>query len=170
MRDAGYTNIVYGEFPMTGYYDAEELFESFLENPRSTDFLLNKEYEEIGVSTFVGNLNGCPVQVVVQHLAGYVPPDYEPADIASWKEGLQRLQSIQSGWEKLKTYDEFYKENKTDVDRINEIIGIRIQRIEAIVKRMEAEEWFTDEEKRWMEDDVRLGEEQGQLAEKLNKD
>lgn len=170
MRDAGYTNIVYGEFPMTGYYDADELFESFLENPRSTDFLLNKEYEEIGVSTFVGNLNGCPVQVVVQHLAGYVPPDYEPADIASWKEGLQRLQSIQSGWEKLKTYDEFYKENKTDVDRINEIIGIRILRIEAIVKRMEAEEWFTDEEKRWMEDDVRLGEEQGQLAEKLNKD
>jgi signal peptidase I len=169
MRDAGYSNIVYGEFPMTGYYDATELFDAFLENPRSTDFLLNKEYEEIGVSTFIGTLNGCPVQVVVQHLAGYVPPDYDKADIESWKSGVQKLQTIKPGWEKLKTHEDFYKQNKSDVDRINEIIALRIARIEAIIKRMEANEWLNAEEKRWMEEDLRLGDEQNQLAEKLNK-
>ena len=33
----------------------------------------------------VGEMNGCPVQIVVQHVAGYVPPNYKQADIEGWK-------------------------------------------------------------------------------------
>ncbi len=168
MRDAEYVNTVYGEFPMTGYYDAQELFDAFLEQPNSSEFLLNKDYDEIGVSTFIGELNGCPVQVVVQHLAGYIPPNYSESEISSWREGLVRLQEVESGWQKLSEFKEFYDANKTDVDRMNEIIQIRLDRFGIIVSRMEANEWLTEEEKVWMKQDGALAEEQNVLAEKLN--
>lgn len=168
MRDAGYNNTVYGEFPMTGYYDAQELFDAFLEQPDSSEFLLNKDYDEIGVSTFIGQLNGCPVQVVVQHLAGYIPPNYSDAEISGWRNGLSRLKEVQPGWQKLKEYPEFYNEHKSDVDRINEIISTRLIRFERIVSRMESNEWLSEEEKGWMKDDSALSEEQNRLAQQLN--
>jgi len=168
MADVGYSNIVFGEFPLIGYYNAQELFDAFMEQPKAQAFLFNENYQDIGVSTFVGDLNGCPVQVVVQHLAGYVPPNYGKAEIATWEDGLNRLKSIQGGWQKLKGYDKFYSEHKTDVDRINEIIAIRIQRFEAIVARIEANKWISDEEKAWVEQDLALGEEQNSIATRLN--
>lgn len=168
MRDVGYANTVYGEFPMTGYYDAQELFDAFLEHQNATKFLLNEDYEEIGVSTSVGELNGCPVQVVVQHLAGYVPPNYGDGEIQSWQDGLNKLKEVQPSWERVKTFDDFYNQNKTDIDRINEIITTRIIRIEQIVKRMKANEWFTAEEKQWIEQDSDLAKEQNDIAQRLN--
>lgn len=168
MADAGYFNIAYGEFPMTGYYDAQELYDSFMQQPGASEFLLNEEYDEIGVTTFIGELNNCPVQVVVQHLAGYVPPDYGSAEVASWEDGLRRLKDIQSGWQNLKTYGEYYQKNKQGVDRINEIITLRIARFEQIVSRMKSNQWFTDEEQAWIEEDSRLADEQNRLADELN--
>ncbi|MBP9691333.1 signal peptidase I [Candidatus Woesebacteria bacterium] len=169
MRDSGYSNIAYGEFPMTGYYDAQELYDSFMEQPGAAEFLLNEDYDEIGVSTFVGELNNCPVQVVVQHLAGYVPPNYDSSEVASWEEGLSRLKSVQSGWIKLKEYGEYYEKNRVDVDRINEIIALRIVHFEQIVARMKANEWLTAEEKQWTNDDSALSDEQNNLADRLNQ-
>lgn len=168
MNDANYSNIVYGEFPMIGYYDAEELYGAFMEQPGATEFLLNKDYDEIGVSTFVGELNNCPVQVVVQHLAGYVPPDYSQSEISSWKEGLSRLEKIKPGWEDLKNYNDLYSQNKSDIDRINEIISIRIARFSHIIQKMESNQWLTEEDKAWVKEDNALAEEQNRLAERLN--
>ncbi len=168
MNDVGYTNIVFGEFPMTGYFTAEELFKAFLERPGAREFLMKPDYDDIGVSTFVGSLDGCPVQVVVQHLAGYVPPNYGSGEVASWKEGLDRLKSIQPGWQKIKDVDEFYNKYKIEVDRMNEIIATRILHMEQIVKRMEANEWFTTEEEQWIDQDKDLSKEQNDLADKLN--
>ena len=168
MNDVGYSNIVFGEFPMTGYYTAEELFKAFLERAGARDFLLKPDYDDIGVSTFVGSLNGCPVQVVVQHLAGYVPPNYGSGEIASWKEGLERLKNIQPGWQRIKDVDEFYNKYKTEVDRMNEIIATRISHMEQIVKRMQANEWFTSEEDQWVNQDKDLSKEQDDLADLLN--
>ncbi|QQS44502.1 signal peptidase I [Candidatus Roizmanbacteria bacterium] len=168
MSDANYSNIVYGEFPMIGYYDAEELYDAFMEQPGASEFLLNKDYDEIGVSTFVGELNNCPVQVVVQHLAGYVPPDYSQSQISDWKDGLSRLRKIQPGWQQLKSYNDLYSQNKADIDRINEILDIRIARFSQIIQRMEANQWLTEQEKSWIKEDTNLAEEQNRLAERLN--
>ncbi len=168
MDDVGYSNITYSEFHIVGYYDAQELFDAILEQPNRTRFLYDKDFDEIGVSTTVGTLNGCPVQMMVQHVAGYVPPNYGDGEIQSWSDGLTRLKAVQPGWEKLKSSQEIYSQYKTEVDRINEIITIRIQRMEQIVKRMQANEWFTEEEKKWVEEDAKLGEEQNALSDKLN--
>jgi len=169
MKDAGYSNITYGEFPMTGYYDAQELYDSFMQQPGAAEFLLNKDYDEIGVSTFIGELNHCPVQVVVQHLAGYIPPDYGAEEVQSWKDGLVRLRGIQSGWGKLKEYEEYYGKNHAEVDRMNEIIALRIARFEKIVSRMESNQWLTQEESVWIKSDTELSGEQNRLADLLNE-
>lgn len=169
MRDVGYSNIIYGEFPMLGYYDSEELFDAFIEQPGAREFLMNEDYDEIGVSTFVGELNECPVQVVVQHLAGYIPPNYGAGEITNFKDAISRLKEIQPGWSRLKEFDEFYQQHQKDIDRLNEIISIRISRFEQIVSQMEANKWLTDEQNQWIEQDGKLSQEQTNLADTLNK-
>lgn len=168
MNDVGYSNIVYGEFPMLGYYDAQELFDAFLEQPGAREFLLNEDYDEIGVSTFIGELNKCPVQVVVQHLSGYIPPNYGAGEISNFKEAKDRLQEIQHSWQQLKTFEEFYQQNKIDIDRINEVISIRISRFENIISQMNANKWLTDEQNQWIKADENLSNEQNEIAERLN--
>jgi len=169
MKDSGYSNIVYGEFPMLGYYDTRELYEAFIERKNSRDFLLNKDYQEIGVSTFVGELRGCPVQIVVQHLAGYIPPSYTKETIKSWKELVTRLKEVQPSWQILKDYEDFYKRHRHDVDKLNEIINTRLTMAQAVVARMEANEWLTEEEKKYMDEDRDLYNQQTALAQKLNE-
>jgi signal peptidase I len=168
LADASYSNIVYGEFPMFGYYDEQELYDVFMEQKEAKDFLLNKNYEDIGVSTFIGETNGCPVQIVVQHLAGYVPPNYTQLEKNNWRDALTNLRNVQNGWESLKNYDGFYEKNKLDVDRINEIISLRLQRIEQISNKINSNLWLSEEEKKWIEEDEVLGAQQNDLATKLN--
>lgn len=169
MDEAGYWNSVYGEVPTIGYYNEKELFDSFFEYESSRQFFLEPEYNEIGISTFVGKLNGCPVQIVVQHLAGYKPPHYTEEDIQSWKSAREQLQRVQNGWADLKNHDEFYTQYKEKIDQINEIIDLRIRRLNQIVWRMEANQWLTSEEKQFAEEDDGLYQEQDKLADELNE-
>ena len=167
-QDVGYSNITYGEFPIIGYYDAQELVDAFFERESSKNFLLGNDYQEIGVTTFVGEMHGCPVQIVVQHLAGYVPPNYSQATVNSWVELLNRLRSVQAGWSELKKNQDFYHNHRADVDRINEVIALRISRVQTVVNRMQSRQWLSEEEKTYLEKDVVLRNEQDGIAQRLN--
>lgn len=166
-QQAGYYNIITGETSTTGYYDAEELTNYWLEF-NTKDTVLNKDYQETGIASVVGKINGCETQVIVQEFGGYVPPNYEQADIDSWKTVLSNLKEIQPNWKKLEESGEFYKNNQKDADRINEIIATRISNIEAIIKRMEANQWLTTQEKGYVDGDKNLYDDQESLATKLN--
>lgn len=166
--EIGYQHYVQGEIPMQGYFESEELIENQFQFPNKSTFLLKEDYKEIGIAEVTGEINGCPTQVTVFHFAGYVPPNYKQEDVLSWKEALVKLKEIQPGWQKLKEASDFYTKNKVDVDRINEIIGIRISYAEAVVKRMEANQWLTDEENTYVEKDTVLAEEQNTIAKRLN--
>lgn len=168
LKDAGYTNIVWGESLIPGRYEAEELVDFIFETARGKELYLNPDYDDIGVAQVELNVNNCPTQVIVHHLGGYVPPDYEASVIESWRQLLQTLKQVQPGWASLTSYPAFYATHKADVDRINEIISIRIERTTQIVARMENNEWLTDTEKRYVEEDKQLNEEQSTLSEKLN--
>lgn len=168
MRDAGYSNTAWGEAPTHGYYEAEELIDNQFQFPESKKFLTDKTYQEVGISEVEGEINGCPTQVIVQHFAGYVPPNYKQADIDSWKTSLTRLREIQPGWNSLKDNSNFYQDNKTDVDRMSEIIAVRIGNISTIVSRMEANQWLTGAEQKMVDQDKTLYNEQEALATKLN--
>jgi signal peptidase I len=164
MRDANYRNIVWGEVFDQGYYDASELLENQFATSDSTKFLLDGEYEEIGIAEVEGSINGCPTQVIVQHFAGYVPPNYPQEDIDSWKRTLEELQDIQPGWLELKEDTEVYDEHKEKVDRLHTVIAERITIAETIISRMTANQWLTDAEEEMSEHDDVLYEEQAGLA------
>lgn len=169
MADAGYSNITYGEAPTQGYFEADELLDNQFQFPNSKDFLLHKDYQEIGIAEVEGNINGCPTQVIVQHLAGYIPPNYSSEVIASWEKALTNLKSIQGGWSNLSNSGPFYDQHKADVDRINQIIAERINQISSIVTKMQANQWLTPDQDAYTKTtDQALAKEQDALATKLN--
>lgn len=168
MNDANYSNIVYGEVPTQGYYEAEDLIENQFAFPESKAFLLNKEYQEVGVSIVKGDLNGCPTQIIVQHFAGYVPPNYKEADIVSWEQALKDLKKIQPSWKNIGSA-KFYDDYKKDMKRISVVIAQRISNIQKIAGRMRANQWLTAEEIRMTNMDESLANEQNSLADKINK-
>jgi signal peptidase I len=168
INEIGYVHYQKAELPRQGHYEAEELFENQFEFPVSKNFLISKEYQEIGIAEVESDVNGCPTQIIVQHLAGYVPPNYKKEDIQSWKDVLQRLKDVQPGWEKLRTTQDFYNQNKSDIDRINEIIVIRIARIQSLVVRFEANQWLTNQENTYVDEDFALANEQQTIGARLN--
>jgi len=168
MSDANYYNIVWGEAPTQGYYEAEELIDNQFQFPESKKFLTDRTYQEVGIIEIEGEINGCPTQVIVQHFAGYMPPNYKQEDIEGWKNNLSRLKEIQPSWVRLKDNANFYQKNKGDVDRINEIIAIRIANISAIAARMEANQWLTAAEQNMVNQDKPLYDEQEAIATRLN--
>ncbi|NTU74363.1 signal peptidase I, partial [Candidatus Roizmanbacteria bacterium] len=168
IQEAGYSNIALGEAPIQGYYEAEELLENQLEFADTKKFLLNREYQDVGIAEVEGAINGCPTQIIVQHFAGYIPPNYDRKMIASWEKALTSLKEIQPGWLKVKENTKFYEKNKSDIDRLNDIIAIRIDRISAIVMEMHHNKWLTNTEEDQLKGDETLGKEQEALSMKLN--
>ena len=170
MSKAGYWNSYVWEWSLEGYYTADELIEDYLERD-STDAKntwFDKKFDDIGIGEVQGSLNGCPTQIIVVHAAGYIPPNYKKEDTESWKTSLSRLREIQPSWASLKNNSSFYEKNKADVDRINEIITIRIANISAIVSKMESNQWLSAAEQRMIDQDKPLYDEQEMLANRLN--
>ncbi|MFA6081044.1 MAG: signal peptidase I [Patescibacteria group bacterium] len=167
-NDVGYWNPYYGEAPTQGYFDSEELLENQFEYPDSKKFLLDNVYQEIGISEVEGEINGCPTQIIIQHFAGYVPPNYKKEIVDSWKTVLSQLKGIQSGWASLKDQTDFYNKHRQDVDRINQIINTRISSIEPIVIKMEANQWLSNQQTDYTYQDDNLFKEQEQIASRLN--
>lgn len=168
MKEVGYSNTTWGEWPIQGYYEAEELINNIVEFPEQKEFLLNEEFQEFGMAAIEGGLNGCPAQVTVQHFAGYRPPNYSKSVINSWETALTKLKEILPSWEGLRQYSSTYQQNNQDVDRMITIIHTRTARIEKIVSRMKNNQWLTNEEQRWIKEDEPLFLQQENLAGKLN--
>lgn len=168
--EAGYWNPVKGESIIQGYYSSDELIEGTREFKKSGGIITDKDIQEIGIAEVQGEINGCPTQVIVQHFAGYVPPNYPLPQVSSFKDGLSNLKQISESWGKLKTQNEdFYNKNKSDIDRINQIIQSRIDRLEPIVNKVTSNQWLTPVENAYMKEDERLAAEQNSLAEKINR-
>jgi len=169
IREVGYYNTFWGEAPSIGYYEASELLDYQLEFPESKKFIFDNRFQEVGIAEVKGEINGCPAHVIVQHFGGYVPPNYSASDIQSWEDSLGALRSIQPGWSNLKNSGNFYNQHKDKIDRINQIIDIRINRIGDIVGAMRANKWFNAEQRAYVESgDMALFREQEELATFLN--
>lgn len=165
MLDANYSNITYGEAPTQGYFEADELIDNQFQFPKSKDFLLNKDYEEIGIGEVEGTINGCPTQVIVQHFAGYVPPNYKESDIQSWGALINDLNNVIPGWEKIKGYPNI---NQDDLDKLIGLMYQRKNQAEAVYYKMKANQWLTEQEKSYIDQDKSLYDQINVLANKLN--
>ena len=164
-RDASYYNITYGEVINIGYFNAEELLNNWLEF-ETKDHLLNSEFQETGLAAVIGKIENCEVQIIVQEFGGYIPPNHKQSNIESWESALNWLREILPSWEN--TRNSSHQNNKDKTERIIQIINIRISRMQAIITRMRANQWLTNEEVRWTKEDQSLYDEQQQLATFLN--
>ncbi|HLB51891.1 signal peptidase I [candidate division WWE3 bacterium RIFCSPHIGHO2_12_FULL_38_15] len=169
MSESGYENVLWGEVPVQGYYQAEELIENLFEFPESKKFVINGDFDDFGVASFEGEIEGCPTQIIVLHFGGYVPPEYGKDVIDSWKQLLAGLQDIRPGWIELKDYEEFYREHKKDIDRVIEIINYRTERVRRIVNKMENHQWLDDSDRRFIDEDSKLNDELSALSKKVNE-
>lgn len=170
-KDSGYWNPVKGESLLQGYYSADELIEGITEFKKSGSIITDKDIQEIGISEVQGEINGCPTQVIVQHFAGYVPPNYPKEQIDSFKKGLESLKKTAPSWKSLQTDGNtagFYTQNKVDIDRLNQIIEARILKLEPIVAKITSNNWLSDLDNDYLKEDEKLVEEQNNLAEKIN--
>lgn len=168
--ESDYWNPVKGESIIQGYYSADELIEGLREFKKSKGVFSDKNISEIGIAEVEGEINGCPTQVIVQHFAGYVPPNYPQAQIDSFKNGLTNLKKVAVSWGNLKNdNEEFYLRNKSDIDRINEIIQSRIRNLEPIVNKVSSNQWLTPGDNVYLKEDESLTREQNQVAERINK-
>lgn len=166
---SGYWNPVRGESIIQGYYSSDELVEGFSEFKKSAGVITDKDIDEIGIAEVEGEINGCPTQVIVQHFAGYIPPNYPKEQIDSFKKGLASLQEIGPSWKSLKGETQFYDSHKKDIDRLIEIIDSRISNLQPIVEKITLNKWLTAAENEYLKRDEALASEQNDLAEKINK-
>ncbi|HSW97094.1 MAG TPA: signal peptidase I [Candidatus Saccharimonadales bacterium] len=169
MNEVGFSDPEYGESTTQGYFTADEFIDNQFSFPDTQKFLLNKDYDEVGISEVEGQINGCPTQIIVQHFAGYVPPNYSQSDVQSWQTALANLQGIQPGWAALKDNADFYGQHKADVDRINELVAQRIANVSTVLTKMQANQWLNASENQMVKNDASLANEINALADKLNQ-
>lgn len=167
IKEAGYYNIISGENQTIGYYDSEELSNYWLEY-KTKENILNKDFQDTGIGAYVGKIDGCEIQIIVQEFGGYVPPNYDKSNIEGWEKVLARLKEIQPSWQKCKEWGKIYEDNKSACDRINEIISIRISNMSLAVNRMKSNQWLTSSESKGLDQNESLYNEQESLAVKLN--
>lgn len=169
LEKAGYSNIVYGEAPVLGYYTAQELMNYFQAQPRWREYLLNSEYQDIGVASFIGELRHCPTQIMVLHLAGYKPATYAAEVVQSWKDAIDSSAAMLESWKKTRELGPWYDQHKADVDHLLQILEERQKISTAIHTKMTKREWLTKEDTASMDRHEKLGDESSALAQKLNK-
>jgi len=166
MGDSGYSNIVWGEAPTQGFFNAEELIEYQFEFPESKKFFEDKTYQEVGIAEIEGLLNGCPTQVIVQHFAGYIPPNYKAEDIESWRRTVDNLNSIIPSWEASRG------KGWIDENELSKLLDLfyRERSIASnILSKMEKNQWLSKNDEASIVEYNQLSEESIQLANKLNE-
>lgn len=152
LSTTGYTNVILGEFVSRGRFSAKELLENLLYNSSTAKQILSSDYSDIGVSAVNRLVDGCPTQVIVGHLGGYIPADYEAKTIESWRNLRDNLTEILPSWEQAQNY------HNINQDKLNELLIILKRRRDLateIVRVMESREWLSDsQESRIKNDDA----------------
>ena len=166
VRQAGYRNIIFAELIIRGYFQADELLENLFEFPDSTKILLSEEYQDIGMSPILGDVNNCPTQAIVIHLGGYKPPNYQKEDVESWKKLVNNLTEILPSWENLKNASNI---DQRKLEKLVSLLKTRLANAQKIYGRLSRNEWLTVDEEQMVKNDDRLHSEAEILISELNK-
>lgn len=165
ISDAGYSNIVTGEFISHGYFTAEELLDNLVYFSETRSQVTDRKYDDIGVTTVTGEINGCPTQVIVGHLGGYIPPEYDQDTINSWKSLLDNLESAIPSWEDAREYKNV---NQEKLESLLRILNERKVLAEEIYTAMTQEQWLSDDQKSGIEQDNAKADQANQLIKEIN--
>lgn len=167
VKESGYKNIIFAEIFTKGFYEENELIENFLEFPDTKKLLFSIQYQDIGLSAVLGEVQGCPVQTVVAHLGGYVAPNYSATDIQNWDKLIQNIESVYPSWKAAKDAQGI---NKEKLDRLLSLLATRLTNAQKIVARMKANQWLKEQEKTYVSQDKQLSDEISQLIAEITKE
>lgn len=165
LRDAGYNNIVTGEFVMFGHYTADELWAAIQSNFDTKAQLSNPDYDDIGVSSVIADVSGCPTQVIVGHLGGYIPATYELSMKESWEGARANLAEVIPSWEKAVGV------TGVDQEKLNELLSLLKTKqalVEEVLSIINKREWMSDDLESRLKDDVANSERASKLAKELS--
>lgn len=164
---AGYSNIILGEFVSYGHFSAKELLENLLFNPSTTKQILSKDFSDIGVSDISRDIDGCPTQIIVGHLGGYIPATYDSVTMDSWQSLKDNLLTILPSWESARSY------NNIDQDKLSSLLVIikrRLSLAEEVVSVMEKRAWLSDDQVSRIKNDDADAKNAETLSKELNKE
>ena len=103
---------------------------------------MDPRYTEIGIYDLNQEVDSCPTEVVVTHLGGFVPADYDPDTIASWVALRDNLESVIPSWEKALDNSDI---NQSDLDSLLTIFRRRLALADEVVAAMNSNEWLSDD-------------------------
>lgn len=166
MTDAGYSNIVVGEFVSHGHFSAKELLENLLYTPSTAKQIINSDYSDLGLTAVNLVVDGCPSQIIVGHLGGYVPATYDQKTIESWQDLRKSLAEVLPTWEKAMSYDNLDKQKLTE---LLTILRRRLALADNILHSMANKEWLTGSQDKQIKDDVYDSARAESLARELNQ-
>lgn len=165
IKDAGYKNIVTGEFVMFGHYTAEELYSAIQSNFETKAQLSNPDYDDIGISTVISDVSGCPTQVIVGHLGGYIPATYEPGMKENWESAKANLEEVIPSWEKA------IGVTGVDQDKLNELLTLLKTKkalVDDVLSVINKREWMSDEIEARLKQDEANSQRASALAKELS--
>jgi signal peptidase I len=165
LSDAGYKNIVTGEFVIYGHYTADELWQNLQNNYETKAQLNNSDYDDIGISAVIKDVAGCPTQVIVGHLGGYIPATYESSMKESWESAKSNLADVIPSWEKAVGVV------GVDQEKLNELLTlfrIKQQLIDEVLRVINNREWMSDELKTRLKQDETNSKRASELAKELS--
>lgn len=165
-KAAGYSNIALGEFVTYGNFSADELYENLLSNHQTASELNNPVYDDIGVSATTANVNGCPTQVIVGHLGGYVPASYPDGVLESWKSARDNLDSVIPSWREAVGAIGVDQQKLT---LLLELLGKRRNLAQEIITIIEKKEWISDALQSRIDADAQDSRSIQELSNSLNK-
>lgn len=167
MSNAGYWNTYNWEVFIPGYYEAGELIGDYLERDttETKKYWFDKRFQDIGIAEVEGTLNNCPTQIVVIHVGGYIPPNYQKDVIESWRQTVSNLNEVIPSWERVKGQSWI---NQDDLKRLLDLLNRERAIASNILSRMETNQWLTRDEEASIKEYDRLSTESMGLAKKLN--
>ncbi|MFZ2199377.1 MAG: signal peptidase I [Microgenomates group bacterium] len=152
IASAGYSNIVLGEFVSHGRFTAKELLDNILYQPGTSKQILSKEYTDLGVSAVTKVVSGCPTQIIVGHLGGYIPASYDASTIKSWGDLIANLSQVIPGWEQAQGYSNV---DKSKLAQLLTLLRKRQSLATEILDVMQKRQWLTpSQEARIKQDEI----------------
>lgn len=165
IQTANYSNIILGEFVSYGHFSAQELLENLLFSTNTAKQILDSQYSDLGISAVNREVNGCPSQVIVGHLGGYVPADYNEETINSWRHLRSNLSEVIPSWEKAVGDNRI---NQADLQSLLTILRRRLELAQEIVQTIEKREWLSASQETRIQADTQDAQTAENLAKQLN--
>jgi signal peptidase I len=144
-----------------GHYTAEELVTNHLEFSAAKTLLTDSKYQSIGITEVPTQKNSCPSQDIIIRIAGYLPPNYSSDVVTSWSNLLDSQILL------LSQLRSFPSQTPT-LNEITLLVSKRINRLTKVVSKLKSNEWLTQEELAWTNEDKNLSQTQTELLRKLS--